>query len=90
MGIYMYYLTILAKPSSIRVRCRPLFPKLHWSVTSPARLGRPRSVNPWFRNNMTHIFETHSIPFFHNYESYYMTHNPLTTLYMAILHVKIV
>ena len=48
--------------------------------------------------NMTHHLILESIwliplslsPHYHKYESYYMTHNPLTTLYMAILHVKIV
>ena len=63
MGICMYYLTILAIPSLVRVRCHPLFQKLSLSASGLARLVRPRSVDPWFRVNMTHtIFKTHSIP----------------------------
>ena len=63
MGIYMYYLTIFAIPSPVRVRCHPLFQKLRLSDSGSARLVRPRSVDPWFRVSMTHvIFKTHSIP----------------------------
>ena len=63
MGICMYYLTILAIPSLVRVRCHPLFQKLSLSASGLAGLVRARSVDPWFRVNMTHIiFKTHSIP----------------------------